>query len=99
MKTLEEISKIPHSLEAEQAILGGIFVEPDLFEEVLEIVSPEDFYKNMYSVIFRSMLEVYRESNEIDMVLIKNKLLQVHQFTEEQIKAGYFTYVAFKAAA
>lgn len=85
MKTLEEISKIPHSLEAEQAILGGIFVEPDLFEEVLEIVSPEDFYKNMYSVIFRSMLEVYRESNEIDMVLIKNKLLQVHQFTEEQI--------------
>lgn len=85
MKTLEEISKIPHSLEAEKAILGGIFVEPDLFEEVLEIVSPEDFYKNMYSVIFRSMLEVYRESNEIDMVLIKNKLLQVHQFTEEQI--------------
>lgn len=85
MKSLEEISKVPHSLEAEQAILGGIFVEPDLFEEVLEIVSPEDFYKNIYSLIFRSMLEVYRESNEIDMVLIKNKLLQMHQFTEEQI--------------
>ncbi|MCI7343594.1 MAG: replicative DNA helicase, partial [Fusobacterium necrophorum] len=54
MKSLEEISKVPHSLEAEQAILGGIFVEPDLFEEVLEIVSPEDFYKNIYSLIFRS---------------------------------------------
>lgn len=86
MKTFEEINKVPHSLEAERAILGGIFVEPDLFEEILEILTPEDFFKGMYSNIFRAMLQVYRQSNEVDIVLIKDKLLREHQISEESIE-------------
>lgn len=86
MKALEEINKIPHSLEAEQAILGGVFVEPDLFEEILEIVSPDDFFKGIYAQIFRSMLQIYRQSNEIDVVLIKDKLLKENQLSEEVIE-------------
>lgn len=86
MKTFEEINKVPHSLEAERAILGGIFVEPDLFEEILEILTPEDFFKGMYSNIFRAMLQVYRQSNEVDIVLIQDKLLREHQMSEESIE-------------
>ena len=48
----ENLKKIPHSLEAERALIGGIFYNQDLFDEIRDIVKKEDFYKVEHSTIY-----------------------------------------------
>ena len=38
--------KIPYSIEAEEALLGSIFIKPDAISEIIEVITPADFYKN-----------------------------------------------------
>lgn len=86
MKGIEDINKIPQSVEAEKAILSGIFYEPDQFEEILEILSPEYFYKALYGQIYRAMLSSYSASQEIDVVLIKDKVLKQQNWDAEKVE-------------
>ena len=37
--------KIPYSIEAEEALLGSIFIKPDAISEIIEVITPADFYK------------------------------------------------------
>ena len=43
---IEDELKIPYSIEAEEALLGSIFIKPDAISEVIEIITAMDFYKN-----------------------------------------------------
>ena len=45
---IEDELKIPYSIEAEEALLGSIFIKPDAISEVIEIITAMDFYKNNY---------------------------------------------------
>ena len=36
--------KIPYSIEAEEALLGSIFIKPDAISEIIEVITPADFY-------------------------------------------------------
>ena len=49
---IENELKIPYSIEAEEALLGSIFIKPDAISEVIEIITAMDFYKNNYRIIF-----------------------------------------------
>ena len=51
--------KIPYSIEAEEALLGSIFIKPDAISEIIEVITPADFYKNNYRIIFEEMLKAY----------------------------------------
>ena len=44
---IEDELKIPYSIEAEEALLGSIFIKPDAISEVIEIITAMDFYKNI----------------------------------------------------
>ncbi len=66
--------KVPCNIEAERALIGGIFYNEDIFDEVRDIVKPEDFYKVEYSTIFKVMEELYSESKGIDPILINDEL-------------------------
>jgi len=46
----------PHSLEAEQAVLGAGLLYPDALESAAEVVTAEDFYRSGHQRIFRTML-------------------------------------------
>ena len=50
--------KIPYSIEAEEALLGSIFIKPDVIGDIVEIITPSDFYKNNYRIIFSEMLNI-----------------------------------------
>ena len=60
----------PYSIEAEEALLGSIFINPNVMGDVVDIVTAEDFYKNNYKIIFSEMINAYNSGKIIDVLLI-----------------------------
>ncbi|MEK0371167.1 MAG: replicative DNA helicase [Nitrosopumilus sp.] len=78
-----------HDIEAEQAVLGSIFFENSIIDEVIEKLKPENFYKIEHNKIFAAMLEINDEGKPIDEILIGDKLRSKNQLEE----AGGFSYI------
>ena len=70
----------PHSLEAEQTVLGSILINNESINQILDIIGPDDFYKEAHSAIYGAMIELYNQDEPIDLITIsqylasKNKL-------------------------
>jgi len=66
----------PHSLEAEQSVLGGILLsDRAMYGLVIEEgLKPEDFYRERHRLIYESMLALYRESEPIDVLTVAEHL-------------------------
>lgn len=73
-KQLEQINIAPHSLEAEQAVLGGIFLNNAYWDSVAERVQPSDFYNYAHRVIFEQMIELSRHNQPIDVITLDQQL-------------------------
>ena len=74
--------KIPYSIEAEEALLGSIFIKPDAISEIIEVITPADFYKNNYRIIFEEMLKAYNMGKIIDTLLIVEALKKSEKLEE-----------------
>jgi len=83
--SFENLKKIPHSLEAERALIGGIFYNQDLFDEIRDIVKAEDFYKVEHSVIYEAIEKVYSENKGIDGILIEEEIKKSSSKNKEEI--------------
>ena len=81
----ENLKKIPHSLEAERALIGGIFYNQDLFDEIRDIVKKEDFYKVEHSTIYDAIEKVYSDSKGIDAILIDEEIKKSNSKNKEEI--------------
>lgn len=64
----------PNSLEAEQAVLGGILFAPDTFNKVIELLRPDDFYRGAHKHIFEAMGELVNRSEPIDIITVSEML-------------------------
>src|SRR5918997_5690216 len=66
----------PHSLEAEQSVLGAILLsERAMYALVVEEgLKPEDFYRERHRLIYAAMLRLYRESEPIDVLTVTERL-------------------------
>ena len=79
---MEDIKKIPYNIEAEQSILGGIFLKPDAIAKVIEIVKSDDFYKHSNKIIYEVMLECYESGDVIDPLLVAERLKKKQKLNE-----------------
>ena len=70
----QESIKTPYNIEAEEALLGSIFIKPDVLSELMEVVNANDFYKNNYKLIFSEMIEIYKTTTIIDSLVLLNSL-------------------------
>ncbi|MDO4746620.1 MAG: DnaB-like helicase N-terminal domain-containing protein, partial [Bacillota bacterium] len=52
---------LPHSIEAEQAVIGAMLMDKEAILTASEIISGEDFYQSAYGVIFEAIVEIYNE--------------------------------------
>lgn len=69
----------PHDLEIEMAFLNALLYE-DRAWEILEIkIKPEEFYSAKNRIVYEAFLEVKKDNTEIDIVLIKNKLVEMNR--------------------
>lgn len=69
------IKKIqPHSLEAEQSVIGSMIMDRDAIVVVSDILTKEDFYQGQYGILYEAMVELYNEGKPVDLVTLQNKL-------------------------
>lgn len=64
----------PQSLEAEMSVLGGILLDEQALDRVLEILRPEDFYRESHRKIFESLIDLSEKSEPADMVTLAANL-------------------------
>lgn len=64
----------PNDAQAEQAVLGAMFVDKDAVLTVIEILKPEDFYRTEHSEIYSAILDLYNQSKAIDLLTVKEQL-------------------------
>ena len=64
----------PQNLEAEQSVLGGIMIENDAINRVVEFIEPEDFYRESHRKIFRAMMSISEKAEPIDLVTLTDYL-------------------------
>jgi replicative DNA helicase len=64
----------PQNLEAEASVLGGILLENEAINRVLEIIAPVDFYRESHRKIFRAMLELTDRSEPADLITLSELL-------------------------
>ncbi|MDQ0339301.1 replicative DNA helicase [Caldalkalibacillus uzonensis] len=64
----------PHNLEAEQAVLGAVFLDKDALYRALELIRPGDFYKTSHQRIFQVMLDLSEASQPVDLVTVTAEL-------------------------
>lgn len=65
---------MPHSIEAEQSVVGAMLMDKDAILTAAEIVSGQDFYQTAYGVIFDSMVELFNEGKPVDLVTLQECL-------------------------
>ena len=65
---------LPHSIEAEQAVVGSMLMDRDAILTSSEIVSGEDFYQTAYGVIFDAVVEIYNEGKPVDLITLQERL-------------------------
>lgn len=61
----------PHSLDAERAVLGGILLENNALNTVLQILTHDDFYSRGNALVFEAMAELFRRGQPVDTVTLR----------------------------
>ncbi|HFC3195660.1 TPA: replicative DNA helicase [Neisseria gonorrhoeae] len=83
------LSLPPHSMEAEQSVLGGLMLENPAWDRIADVVSGEDFYRHEHRLIFRSITKLINEGRPADVITVQEDL----QRNEELEAAGGFEYL------
>ncbi|EKQ57759.1 MULTISPECIES: replicative DNA helicase [unclassified Clostridium] len=80
---------LPQSIEAEQSVLGSMIIDKNAIAKVLESLEEEDFYRDGHKVIYRTILEMFRNDIAVDLLT----LLEYLKSTDMLERAGGVTYI------
>jgi replicative DNA helicase len=81
--TIELPGKVPpQNLEAERAVLGGILLEPALLPRAIELLVPEEFYKEAHRKIFAAMIRLFERGEPADVITVTEALRRDGVFEE-----------------
>ena len=80
----------PHNIEAEESLLSAILIDNRTLLDVLDLLSPEDFYKNAHQMVFGGITELFSRNEPIDLVTLTNILKEQDQLE----KVGGASYLA-----
>ena len=71
---IQQMKVPPHNIEAEQAILGALFMEPSILPQIQTRISAEEFYREAHAEIFSAMERLHKASYPIDAVTVSTEL-------------------------
>ncbi|MGB0495839.1 MAG: replicative DNA helicase [Kangiellaceae bacterium] len=69
-RQINNIKMPPHSLEAEQSVLGGLILDNDAWEKIAEKIVAEDFYRNDHRLIFKALHYLAENAKPMDVVTL-----------------------------
>lgn len=84
---------LPHSIEAEQSVLGGLMLDSTRFDAVAELLDAEDFYRDGHRRIFKAMEELVQDNQPLDVVTLA-EVLDRHGELENCGGIGYLAEMA-----
>ena len=61
----------PHSVEAEQAVLGSMLMNKEAITVASEMLSGEDFYQTAYGILFDSVVELFQAGKPVDLITLQ----------------------------
>ena len=85
----------PQNIEAEQAVLGSVFLDAETIIDAMEYIEPKDFYRRGHQIIFETMIELNDRNEAIDVVTVKDRLEQANLLED----AGGLSYLSDLALA
>ncbi len=85
----------PHSIQAEQSVLGGLLLDGDAWEQIADRIDESDFYRKEHRLIFRAVRELAEDGRPCDVVTVSELLEQRGQLKE----IGGLTYLTSLAEA
>ena len=74
--------ELPHSLEAEQAVLGGLMLVNDVFDDIANIISEADFFQRDHRIIFSTMMELAANDQPLDALTLSETLKNTDQLVQ-----------------
>lgn len=80
----------PHSVEAEQAVLGGLMVDNTEWDNIADVLMPEDFYRAEHQLIYQVMMTQSEANSPIDVVTLAESLNSLHELNN----AGGLDYLS-----
>lgn len=87
---INAIKMPPHSVEAEQSVLGGLMLDNDAWDNVLEQVSEEDFYRPEHRVIFHAIARLASRNMPFDVLTVTDSLKQGNDLSAARGEAYLF---------
>ena len=69
-RSVEDLKTPPHSIEAEQAVLGGLMLENGAWDQIADRVAEEDFYRHDHRLIFRAIADLAERGSPFDIVTL-----------------------------
>ncbi len=69
----------PQNIEAEQSVLGAVLLENEALSSVIEMLVPDDFYKDAHRKIFLAMRDLYEKGEPIDLITLTEQLSRKEQ--------------------
>ena len=71
----EQMGKIPpQAVDLEEAVLGALMLEKDALTAVIDILKPESFYKDAHAEIYKAIIDLFNNSEPIDLLTVNNQL-------------------------
>lgn len=83
----EDLKRVPHSMEAEQSVIGALIVDYKCMEDLAAVLRPEHFYVDKYGRIYDVISEMYATSKPIDFVTVLNQVVAAGIYEEAEAKA------------
>jgi len=80
---------LPQSVEAEQSVIGSMIIDKNAIAKVLESLKEEDFYRDGHKVIYKTILEMFRNDIAVDLLT----LLEYLKSTDMLERSGGVTYI------
>ncbi|MGN1313514.1 MAG: replicative DNA helicase [Lachnospiraceae bacterium] len=65
---------LPHSIEAEQSVIGAMMLDREAIIIASELITADDFYHKQYGIVFSSIVELNEEGKPVDVVTLQNRL-------------------------
>ena len=78
----------PQNIDAEQSVLGGVLVENEAFNKILEYITQEDFYREAHRKIFLGMVELFNKNEPVDLITL-TEVLKKRNHLEDVGGAAY----------
>ena len=69
----------PQNIEAEQSVLGGILIENEAINKVMEILTADDFYRDAHRRIFNALINLSERDEPADLITLTNELRKIDQ--------------------